>query len=403
MLLKKYLTLLIAQFALFPAANAQEEFVEPPSRVLTSIPFEQLTGGIIVMRARFDDYPDTLKFILDTGSSGISLDSSLVAYWGLNPEPSDRSIRGIAGIRKVSFLRNRKLHFPRLTVDSLDFHVNNYNILTSVYGMQIDGIIGYSLLSRYILKIDYDSLKIDICSNGMIRYPKGGHLIKPVMGTLPVHHARLRDASQHNVRFLHDIGAGLCLMLSSDFAEDSSVIHRRRVLLAKEGEGLGGSIDMKVTVVRELKIGPYRFKNVPTYVFDDEFNVTSYPYMAGIIGNDIFRRFNSILNYAKKDIYLVPNSHFREPFDYSYAGVELYYEQGKIILGDVAEGSPAAEAGLQEFDEVVAINNNFTKNFNQLKAALQSSTGKLKIIVLRNNQLMQFEFKVKSIMRKKRR
>ncbi|MCR6719236.1 MAG: PDZ domain-containing protein [Chitinophagaceae bacterium] len=141
---------------------------------------------------------------------------------------------------------------------------------------------------------------------------------------------------------------------------------------------------------------------MPTYIFDDDYNITSYPYMAGIIGNDIFRRFNTIINYAKRDIYIVPNTHFRDPFDYSYAGVELYYQQGKILLGDVAEGSPAELAGLKEGDEVIAINNIFTKNFDQLKQALQSSVGKLRIIILREGELKQFEFKVKSIIQKKK-
>ena len=43
-------------------------------------------------------------------------------------------------------------------VDSLDFYINDYEILSSVYGEKIDGVIGYSLFSRYIIKIDYDSL-----------------------------------------------------------------------------------------------------------------------------------------------------------------------------------------------------------------------------------------------------
>lgn len=387
---------------LSPQLQAQEEFVEPPSRILTRVPFRQLTGGVIILHARLDQFPDTLNFILDTGSSGISLDSTTASYFGLTPEPSERSIRGIAGIRKVSFLYDRTLHFPNLPVDSLDFHVNDYSILTAVYGLRVDGIIGYSFLSRYILEINYDSLYMDVRSIGMLRYPKGGYLIKPLMGTLPVHHARIRDDKTHNVRFLHDIGAGLCLMLSSDFVEDSATIHRKRILLPKEGEGVGGSIDMKVTVVRELKVGPYRFRNVPTYIFDDDYNVTSYPYLAGIIGNDIFRRFNSIINYAKRDIYLVPNSHFRDPFDYSYAGVELYYEKGKTVLGDVAANSPAEKAGLKEGDEVVGINNNYSQNFDQYKALLQSTLGRIKMIIRRNDELMQFEFKVKSIIQRKK-
>ncbi|HYM95441.1 MAG TPA: signaling protein, partial [Chitinophagaceae bacterium] len=57
-------------------AIGQEEFIEPPSRLLTRISFGQLTGGIILFQAKLDNFPDTLNFILDTGSSGISLDST---------------------------------------------------------------------------------------------------------------------------------------------------------------------------------------------------------------------------------------------------------------------------------------------------------------------------------------
>src|SRR4029077_17148525 len=176
---------------------------------------------------------------------------------------SDRTIKGIAGIRKVGFLYHRTLHFPKLTIDSLNFHVNDYNILTTVYGERVDGIIGYSMFARYIVKIDYDSLKLDFWSKGYIRYPRGGYLLKPNLGTLlPVELARVKDGSTHTARFLHDIGAGVCLMLSKDFAEDSAVLSKKRKLWAKEGEGVGGKIDMHLTVIKEFKLGPYRFRNV---------------------------------------------------------------------------------------------------------------------------------------------
>ena len=160
------------------AGQSQEEFIEPVSRLLTRFRVTQLTGGVVILNAQLDDFPDTLNFILDTGSSGISLDSSTVAYFKLHPEASDRTIRGIAGIKKVGFLYNRKLKFPGLTVDSLNFHVNDYSVLTSVYGEQIDGIIGYSLLSRYIIKINYDSLYMDICSRGSVTLSKGRIFVK---------------------------------------------------------------------------------------------------------------------------------------------------------------------------------------------------------------------------------
>jgi hypothetical protein len=273
--------------------------------------------------------------------------------------------------------------------------------LTSVYGEQIDGIIGYSLFSRYILKINYDSLKIDICSKGSIRYPKGGYLFKPILSTLPVQFARIKDESQHNMRFLHDIGAGVCLMLSQDFVDDSAVLQKKRKLWPKDGEGIGGKISMNLTIIKELKLGPYRFRNIPTYIFEDAFNVTSYPYLGGLIGNDILRRFNVIFNYPKRDIHMVPNSHYRDPFDYSYSGIELYFIDGNIEMGSVAKDSPADQAGIKQGDIVVAVNNDFSQNFNKYKTALLTPNAKVKLILRRNGELVQAEMKVKSILGKR--
>jgi hypothetical protein len=394
---RRRLRLIVIYMLAVSFARAQEEFIEPVSRLITRVPFVQLTGGVVILNAKLDDFPDTLNFILDSGSSGISLDSSTVSYFNLKPEESDRTIRGIAGIKKVGFLYNRKLRFPGLTVDSLNFHVNDYSVLTSVYGEQVDGIIGYSFLNRYIVKLNYDSLYMDICSKGSIKYPRGGYLFKPIISTLPVQLARVKDERTQNVRFLHDIGAGVCLMLSQDFVDDSSFLQKKRKLWPKDGEGIGGKVRMNLTVVKELKIGPYRFRNVPTYVFEDTYNVTSYPYLAGLIGNDILRRFNVIYNYAKRDIHVVPNSHYRDPFDYSYSGIELYFVDGKIEIGSVAQGSPAEQAGIKEGDVVIAVNNDFTQNFNKYKAAILATAAKVKLVLQRNGELKLVELKVKSI------
>jgi predicted metalloprotease with PDZ domain len=69
-----------------------------------------------------------------------------------------------------------------------------------------------------------------------------------------------------------------------------------------------------------------------------------------------------------------------------------------ILIGDIAKGSPAEAAGLKEGDIVVAINSNFTQNMNQMKTALQTFGKPLKMIIQRNGELLQKEFKVKNIM-----
>jgi hypothetical protein len=390
------LCLIIIIFLSQLISSAQEEFIEQ-SKFITRFPFKQLTGGVVLLQATLSSYPDSLNFILDTGSGGISLDSTTIKYFGITPTPSDRTIRGIAGIKKVSFVNNQKLHFPKLTIDSLNFHINDYQILTTVYGEQIDGIIGYSVLSRYIIKLNFDSSHIEFWSKGNMKYPRGGHLLKPVISTLPVHFLRVRDDETINTRFLFDLGAGLNLMLSTDFIKDSAILNKKRKLYTKEAEGLGGKIDMHMTVIKEVRLGQYRFRNVPIYIFEDTYNVTSYPYLGGLIGSDLLRRFNIILNYDKRDIYLSPNSHFGDPFDYAYTGIELYYVNGLIIIGDVAKDSPAEKVGVKEGDIVIAVNRNFEQNLQHLKASLQNA-GQVKLIIKRDNELMEFQFKVKSIL-----
>jgi hypothetical protein len=372
-----------------------------PSRFITKFSFTQLTGGIILLRAQFDSFKDSLNFILDTGSGGISLDSSTVEYFKLQPEPSSRTIRGIAGVRNVSFLKNKKLHFPSLTIDSLNFHISNYDILTAVYGERIDGIIGYSVFSRYIVKINYDSTRIEFWTKGAIRYPRGGHLLKPSISFLPVQTARVKDENAVESRFLIDIGAGLNVLFNRDFVKDSSLLRKNRKLYVKEAEGLGGKVDMHLTVMKEFRLGPYRFRNVPVNIFDDDYNVTSYPHLGGLIGNDLLRRFNVTINYEQKEIHLQPNSHFSDPFDYAYSGIELYMLNGQIIIGDVAKDSPAQKAGLLEGDVVMSINKNFSQNMTTYKAALQNINESVQMIVVRDNKLVQFKFKVKNILRNK--
>jgi membrane-associated protease RseP (regulator of RpoE activity) len=187
-------------------------------------------------------------------------------------------------------------------------------------------------------------------------------------------------------------------MLTTDFIDDSMLLDKKRKKYIKEAEGLGGKIDMQVTVIKEFRLGPYRFRNVPIYIFDDTYNVTSYPYLGGLIGNDILRRFNVILNYEKRDIHLLPNKYFNESFDYSYSGVELYLVDGRIIIGDVAIGSPAEAAGLREGDVVIAVNKSFEQNLQAFKQAMQTPGKKVKLILQRNGELMEYEYKVINIL-----
>lgn len=386
----RLLQVLVVTLFFSGSLQAQVTTVQP----LTRIPFLQVTGGVMIVTAQLLPFPDTLQFIFDTGSSGISLDSSTVAYLGLKPTHSGYAIRGVGGIRKVPFLTGRSLRVGALQVDSLDFHVNDYSVLTSVYGIRIDGIIGYSLLSRYVIGIDNEEHKMDWFAPGSQVYPKRGYTMKLTMDKLPSHPAYVQDLGSDQPEFLVDLGAGLNVLFSSRYVKSSGVLDGSRKRWVKSGEGIGGRIEMELTTMRQFRIGPYRFRKVPINIFNDDYNVTNYPEWAGLIGNDILRRFQVVVNYPKKEMHLTPNRYLADPFDYSYSGLELYLVANKIRVGYLAPGSPAAEAGLQEGDEVIAVNKIFNGVLNDYKLQLQKAGERVRIIYRREERIGELEFRV---------
>jgi hypothetical protein len=378
---------------------AQEQFVEPPSKYITSFPFRLLTGGVILLKAKVNNYPDSLNFVLDTGSGGISLDSITVEEFNIPVVESDKTIRGIGGIRKVSFLYGASLKLPGLQVDNLNFHVNDYSLLTSVYGIKIDGIIGYSFFSRYIVNINYDSLSIKVYSIGEYKYPSAGYVLNPMFTALPIQTLRFTDNGKFYNRFYLDTGAGLNFLLSESYAADSNVLKKRKKQpLLTQAEGVGGRTSMRITTVNEVKLGPYRFRKVPTYLFKDENNITNYPYLGGLIGNDLLRRFNTTFNYVKQEVHIIPNSHYRDDFDYAYHGLSLYYIDKQIIVDDVVPGSPADKAGFKKEDVVLALNNDISNNIQTYKTMLQEIGVKMNFVILREGKALQLSMKPISIL-----
>lgn len=377
----------------------QEQFIDPPSKKLTSFPFQLLSGGVIIVKAKLNNYPDSLNFILDTGSGGISLDSMTVDKYKIPVVPSEKKIKGIGGVKKVSFLNDATLYFPGLVVDRLNFHVNDYEILTNVYGIKIDGIIGYSFFIRYIVHINYDNTIITVHTTGEYKYPRGGYMLNPIFTAIPIQQTQFKDSRELMQRFYFDTGAGLNFLISESYARDSAVLHRKRKPpVITQAEGLGGKMVMRYTVVKWVKVGPYKFRKVPTHVFEDPYNVTNYPLLGGLLGNDLLRRFNTTFNYVKQELQIVPNSQFKDFFDYAYTGLAMYYVDGEILIDEVAPGSPAEKAGFKKNDYVLAINNDFSKSIQSYRVKLQSVREKLTFLILRNGDILTLNLRPVSIL-----
>lgn len=386
-------------FLLIPAAmQAQKSASLPAAKFITKFPFKMYSGGVMIIRGCYENMKDSLNFILDTGSGGISLDSSTCSEFNIETTQTDTTLTGIAGSQKVSFVFNKTLNLPGLKLERLNFHVSDYTVLSSVYGEKIDGIVGYSFFSRYIVKINFDSLHVEVFSPGKIKYPFGGTTLHPQFTFLPVQTMSVKDRRRVDFNFYFDTGAGLCFLMSDEFEQDSAILLSKRKPVITQAEGMGGKMRMRLTTVKEVKIGPYRFHQVPTYLYQDIYKVTSYPFTGGLVGNELLRRFNLTINYPKREIHLLPNNRFTESFEYGYTGFSIYYVNGKIIVDDVIKDSPADKAGFKIEDEIISVGNNISHSIQQFKDMLQEPNIKLQVIIKRKGELMTMQLNTGSIL-----
>ncbi|MFN5641967.1 MAG: PDZ domain-containing protein, partial [Sphingobacteriales bacterium] len=131
------------------------------------------------------------------------------------------------------------------------------------------------------------------------------------------------------------------------------------------------------------------------------YNIISYPNLAGLIGNDLLRRFNTILNYRKREFYLTPNQHLRDVFDYSYTGLGIYFIDGKVVVEDVIPGSPGDQAGFKNGDIIFGIGKNFSNNIQEYKNLLQNTGSKIKLIIIRDGEYAEIILRPKNIMKRR--
>jgi hypothetical protein len=368
------------------------------AQLLETIKFREFFGGVIVLTAQLNNGNDSLNFILDTGSSGVSIDSTTASILQIKQQPTDTILKGIGGVNKINYAFNQSLTLGKLKIDSLNFFINDYSLLTSAYGERIDGIIGYSVLNKFIFEINFDSETIKLYKPGSFKYSSQGKLINTNFYKIPFYSIEVRDKIKTKNYFYLDSGAGLNMLFSESYVNDNKLLHNWRKPIVTQVQGLGGKRQLKLTIVKRVKFAGYTFVNVPANIFNDIDSVLPYPGICGVLGNDIMRRFNMVINYPAKQMHFVPNTHFEDAFNYAYTGMFLYQHGADIIIDDVLTNSPAEKAGILSGDKVISVDNNFSGNINQYEKILQQVRTPVRLLIMRNDKAKIVEIIPKSIL-----
>jgi outer membrane lipoprotein-sorting protein len=364
-----------------PSAMAKD-YQFPTGKAFVEIPFV-LNSNHIHIPVRIGK-ARPLNFILDSGAGMPVLDTQTAKDLGLKGVGKIEG-RGVGeGTQEVNLITLSSVSLGDLVIDSASAATISLSPLNKYEGMPVEGILGYDLFSRFVVKIDYEKQKLTLYEPSSFEYEgKGESLPITLEGNHP--HIKAKVDDQFEGTFVIDCGARSSLSLHTPFVE-------KHDLLAKTGKkidvfagiGVGGKVKGRVTRVKSIQIGNFKMPAPLTTLASSQRGAFASERIDGNIGGGILKRFTVIFDYPNSRMILEPNSDFGYEDNLDMAGLWLTKEKDTTKVDFVIKDSPAAKAGIKEGDVVVKINGQSTKDLllRHVRKMLKAGEGKTVSLVI---------------------
>jgi membrane-associated protease RseP (regulator of RpoE activity) len=274
--------------------------------------------------------------------------------------------------------------FGDLIIDSVSAATIGLKPLNKYEGMSVEGILGYDIFSRFVVKIDYENQKLSLYEPSSFEYEGKGETL-PI--TLENNHPHIKAIidGQYEGNFVVDCGARSSLALHTPFVQKYDLLAKTgKKIDVFSGIGIGGKVKGTVTRVKSIQIGSFKIPAPLTTLASSQAGAFASEKTDGNIGGGILRRFTVIFDYPNQRMILEPNSNFAYEDNLDMAGLWLTKDSGTTQVDFVIEDSPAAKAGIKEGDLIIKINGRNTKDLllRDMREMLKASEGETVSLII---------------------
>jgi hypothetical protein len=347
------IALLMAAVPAHSQSQTTSKFRIIGAQTTTTLPFEMIDNRVFVDVQINGKGP--FHFILDTGAGGFTLFADAARRLGVRVEDAGES--GGVGEKTV---HAGQTHIAKAQIGDLEFEDLDANVFPgddsgAVFGRKVwDGIVGLEVFQRVVVKQDYIAKRLSFTAPADFHYSGSGTIVHfELPQQIPV-----VDAELDGVRgkFGIDTGARSSLLLYGPFAEQNRLAEKYAATLqGVTGWGIGGPVRSLLARGQELKIGAVVVHDLVVRLSTQKAGMTTSTAMAGLIGPDVLSQFDVTFDYSGSRIIFEKNANYGRRDSYDRAGVWMGQDGDHFKVVDVIAGGPAAAAGVQQQDTILAI------------------------------------------------
>ena len=365
------------------------------------IPF-QLSSNFVLVQLRVNN-SRPLWFLFSTASTSV-IDTRIAKELRLRVQGNEKSTATGSSIGAGS-ISGVSLALPGLTSFNQTVAVLPLEFISSIMGQPVAGLIGYDFISQFVIEVDYAARKMNVYAPANYRYLGSGDVL-PIkfIDKRPFISVKITMEGQEAVEGaveLETASSGV-LVVQRSFAEAHQLLKSvKGFRLGNVGGSVGSMSRTLQGRVRNIQVGRSSINN-PIVSFSQAEADKDVTDGDGQIGGEVLRRFRLILDYSRQRIILEPNKHLVEPVETDMSGFELVAEgQGlkTLTINEVLANSPAAEAGLQEEDELIAIDGRPVTEFSleQIRQMLKQEGKEYVLKLKRGSQALQVKLKTRRL------
>lgn len=300
---------------------------------------------------------------------------------------------------QVEVSTNNKINLNGFEIEGIKFYMANLSHLKpATNGKKVAGIIGFDMLKNYVSYINHEKNYIELYPQGTPLYTKAKQLpFYLYEGELPAFRATIQteNGKEYPVQLIFDSGAGFTSSLSTNFISkhklDSDL--KVKIKIPVIGGNLSSNAINYLSSLKKISFSGFTFNHIPVNFSTTTSGALATDSIDGVIGFELIKRFNTVLDYENKIIKLIPNKYYKSPFDFNLTGLNFRTKDNQIIVSSVFDFSPAKNAGIKQDDIIISVDKkNFTTP-DKLKNYLKNSYRIKKIKIKRGNDIMTITIK----------